>query len=954
MTATSATFKDEATGATLDRAVLADNVTIANQVRDAVDVSGLGYVNWNAGNVYVTPNSFYAPWGTTVANVQRAVASAGVGDKVWVQAGAYASSSATATVNNLEVNVPAGVTGFTGLVLGTGVENGTLTGAGSVNLTGNAANNVLTGNDGDNVITGLDGDDTLTGGLGNDTLSGGAGTNQLNGGVGIDTAVFAGSASDYTIVYNATDITVTSNTGFTPASVNTLTSIENLKFEGDTGKTLIVGPGQTYSNIQSAVDAATAGDKIQVLAGDYPENVTINKSLTLQGAPGVKVTPAPSTTGILVTASDVTIKDLQVEGMVGISTTTGISIGSGVANTTLTNLVLSLHQRGLLIENSTAAVTNLNLTNVQADANGNGFEITASGKVNGLTVTNSQFNDNLYGFSTTADTGRPSVDQAGEVTNVIFTNTQFSNNKIKGIYVEKIDNVQFGTAGVGNGITASGNATDAASLGGLSSGVGIDINLKYGNYSNITVRGTVSNNGVASPNTGYGVIVKARNDNAGPAEARYNTYPASLTSVTLDDLTITTPTLSGAALGSVAALGIGNNVALASTSLSSVSLGGTGGSGLVLYGQTSGTLDLGDTSFASGLIAYIGNTSGGTTADATSATFGGIAAGSSLTTTDAFAISDKVYDNVDVSAYGKVVLKSGNVFITPNSFLSPLTTTANVQNAVSAANANDKVWVKTGAYAAGTATATVNNLTVDVPVGVTGFTGLVLDTGVLSGTLSGDGAANLTGNASNNTLIGNEGNNKITGLDGDDVLTGSGGSNTLDGGTGIDTATFSGSYADYSISFSGSDVVVTRLTGGTSVDTVTSVEKLQFSDKNVLLVNRAGSSYSTISAAVAVAAANDIVMVGAGNYTETLTINKVLTILGANSGKTGVDSSRVAETVIQGKVTLTAAATIDGVLFTKPSTSTSTNGINFSGWTGLNLDIGSGATVTNSIVEAFG
>lgn len=48
------------------------------------------------------------------------------------------------------------------------IENGELIGIGQVNLTGNAASNVLVGNSGDNILDGLSGADTLTGGAGSD------------------------------------------------------------------------------------------------------------------------------------------------------------------------------------------------------------------------------------------------------------------------------------------------------------------------------------------------------------------------------------------------------------------------------------------------------------------------------------------------------------------------------------------------------------------------------------------------------------------------------------------------------------------------------------------------------------------------------------------------------------------------------------------------------------------
>ena len=41
----------------------------------------------------------------------------------------------------------------------------------------------------------------------------------------------------------------------------------------------------SYSTIQAAVNAAAAGTSVIVCAGIYPEQVTINKSLNLQGVP---------------------------------------------------------------------------------------------------------------------------------------------------------------------------------------------------------------------------------------------------------------------------------------------------------------------------------------------------------------------------------------------------------------------------------------------------------------------------------------------------------------------------------------------------------------------------------------------------------------------------------------------------------------------------------------------
>jgi Ca2+-binding RTX toxin-like protein len=74
--------------------------------------------------------------------------------------------------------------------LGANVENGTLDGAATIDLTGNALVNKLLGNDGDNFLYGMAGADTLIGGGGNDTLRGGIGADTLTGGAGADIFLF--------------------------------------------------------------------------------------------------------------------------------------------------------------------------------------------------------------------------------------------------------------------------------------------------------------------------------------------------------------------------------------------------------------------------------------------------------------------------------------------------------------------------------------------------------------------------------------------------------------------------------------------------------------------------------------------------------------------------------------------------------------------------------------------
>ena len=89
----------------------------------------------------------------------------------------------------------------------------------------------------------------------------------------------------------------------------------------------------------------------------------------------------------------------------------------------------------------------------------------------------------------------------------------------------------------------------------------------------------------------------------------------------------------------------------------------------------------------------------------------------------------------------------------------------------------------------------------------------------------GDGSDSITGNNSANVLMGMRGN---------DTLFGGKGNDFIDGGLGTDTAVFDGNFTNYFISYNRalSTVTITdKRSNGNGVDSLKSVEKLQFADK---------------------------------------------------------------------------------------------------------------------------
>jgi hypothetical protein len=274
-----------------------------------------------------------------------------------------------------------------------------------------------------------------------------------------------------------------------------------------------------YTTIQAGVTDANAGDTIAVAAGTYAENVIVDEKITLQGAgsdasgtvidpvSGIGITLAASGTS---TSDRLVIKDLRVQ-----DATNGIQVDSTVSFVTFDN-VASVNNSGYGIEiHNSAVITDLILNNMIVSGNSVGLRSATSGSVNGLTITGGSFDGNTQGICIFANSG--STSNQNHFTNISITGTTFNNNTLKGMYFEKLDHATFTDITVNNSGTSGSFAA------------GIDINLKYGAYQNISIlNSTISNSGTGDPTNGVGLTIKARDD-----APSYSGNPATLSGVTV-------------------------------------------------------------------------------------------------------------------------------------------------------------------------------------------------------------------------------------------------------------------------------------------------------------------------------------------------------------------------------------------------------------------------------------
>lgn len=626
---------------------------IQDKIVDKLDNSSFGLVRLKPTDLYVTPGSYYSP--NTSADIQRAIDAAGSGNTIYVKNGTY--------TNNLDVNKSLDIQGDSSAstsVIASNTSIPTVTvSASNVTmscLTLSGVSNTGTGIFVNSTLSNLQISCTTLSNLSQSLEIGSAG--QVNT-LGLTNLTMDGNTNGISLVAGGSltsatlsQIEINQVTGTVFNLSGTVTDLSITSTNGTFGgNVMTIGGTTTNLTITNSNFSNATGNGITLGSGVLLTNATLtNDQFNNLGGYGATFTG---------NVSGLTIQNSNFNNLSG----TVLTLSGTSSNVNLTTVGMTTHTAGILVS---GPVTNLHLSGVTVDGSGTGLSVTTAGSISGLDISGSTFNNGSYGILAQADTSVNT--NQNRLTGVSITTSTFANNTNGGISLGMLNNA------VLSNLNIHDNGSSVAGSGGIL------LNLTNGTFTNVTLANlTVTDNGLGGNSTvnGFGIAVSTTN--------------GTLSSLTLNNVTISG---SGTSSNSLIGLNLENAVDLGSTSITGLTVSGSNSTGIYLTGQSSGqTLNIGDANLVSSLTTYIADQSNGTVVTATSATFGGVLAGSGLTPEQAYPIVDKITDGVDQTGYGFVLLNSGSIYVTPASYTTT-SLTPSIQRAIGLSTTGDAIWIQ--------------------------------------------------------------------------------------------------------------------------------------------------------------------------------------------------------------------------------------------------------------------
>ncbi|MCG3155912.1 MAG: hypothetical protein DKINENOH_02520 [bacterium] len=243
------------------------------------------------------------------------------------------------------------------------------------------------------------------------------------------------------------------------------------------------GTNGPKATIQAGINAAAAGDIINVAAGTYSQNVTVNKTLTILASAGAILAGAGSGNGLLINAANVTVDGLEITNFsIGVRSFGGpanfgnLTIQNANLHHNTQNGILLVYdtfgtvavsncqiknngQNGIGIANN-AHLTLLDIADTQVANNGHHGLFLAQANIAAVEIENSSFD----GSTTSGFAGIAFTTTASTIGSFSVSGGSISGNKGTGLAIVQVATVF--TSLTLDGVTIQNNGESGIMLGG--------------------------------------------------------------------------------------------------------------------------------------------------------------------------------------------------------------------------------------------------------------------------------------------------------------------------------------------------------------------------------------------------------------------------------------------------------------------------------------------------------